>query len=776
MQIHKIIVINLVAIFFSCYVVASHVACAASTIEETNISKIGFYSSQDEIVQKLDNENAGFKEHFLLGVAFKKNRELKKAIFHFTNSCFKFSRNPSLKIYPYTVYKYVNGFHIKSDYYDDAIYEIAALFLEYREFDYAIKFVDLMSKSNTALFRDAAIIKSNAMMELGKLDEVISFLKELSSLYGDVNSKSLIQIRIASVFERKEEFANAVREYMNVLRLGTKTWQSGIACDRIAGITLKNQYEFKDNEELLLATSLYHNTKYRNTIDILKNLLNRELDEYSRSEAIKYAVKSYVRTGKVGDAENQISYYKNDSLLYYKLLKIEADELWAMKKKQPAFNIYQRLYANATGEILKESHKKIVQYLINNGGYESLIIEYKNKYPKDKASEYFIWELARNKIKEKDNKSAIKYLEESLTLFPSGPYSGRIRFWLVKLYGTNKENETLRLQKIKEMAVLNPDSAYTWKLLDEEKDKYKPEELKNIFIEAVKSKNPGDTFFTHVLLFMQEKNMVERNNRILAMDFIDKLKKYRPFEDNFKNPQLESEYKDNLKGIEKYFSIGYTEGINRELGIIPGNKEFRIDKYKMLAHLGAKYSNYYFGVSSIIKLLNYYNLKENIAVLSGEVLTNLLPAAFPEHVEAACVGQSIPKEMAYAVMKAESAFNHKAVSSAGAVGLMQLMPATAKDIAKQMKVKDFDLKEPAVSIIFGVKYLVWLNKYFKGDFEAMMAGYNAGAGNVKRWVKDFNSSDDDYLTEFIPFEETRSYILRTRKFFIQYRIVYGSSN
>jgi hypothetical protein len=774
MQIHKIIIINLVGVFFLCFVCAAH---GASPIEETNISKTGFYNSPDEIIRKLENENAGFKEHFLLGVAFKKNSEMKKAILHFANSCFKFSQNSSLKIYPSTVYKYVNGFHIKSDYYDDAIYEIAALFFEYREFDYVIKFVDLISKSNTALSRDAAIIKANAIMELGKFDDVISFLKELSFLYVDVNSKSLIQIRIASAFERKEDFANAVKEYINILKSGVRTWQSGIACDRIIWITSKNQYEFNDNEELLLAASLYHNAKYGNSIDILKKLLNRELEEHSRNEAIKFTVKNYVRTGKAGEAENLISHYKTDNSLYYKLLKTEADELWAMKKKAPAFNIYQKLYAGAGDETLKDSHKRIIQYLIsNNGGYENLIFEYKNKYPKDKASEYFLWVIAKNKIKEKDNKAAIKFLEEAVTLYPNGPYSGRIRFWLVKLYGFNKENESLRIKKIKEMVVLNPDSAYTWKILDELKDKYKPEELKNMFVGAAKSLNPEDALFSHILLFMQEKNLVERDNRIFAMDFIGTVKKYRPFEENFKSPELKSEYKGNLKGIEKYFSIGYIEGINRELGIIPGNKESKIDKHKMLAYLGAKYNNYYFGVSSIIKLLKYYNLKENIALLSGNVLVKLLPAAFSENVEAACTKQNIPKEMAYAVMKAESTFNHKAVSGAGAVGLMQLMPATAKDIAKQLKMKDFDLKEPAVSISFGVKYLVWLNKYFKGDFEAMMAGYNAGAGNVKRWVKDFNSIDDDYLTEFIPFEETSSYILRTRKFFIQYRIVYGSNN
>jgi soluble lytic murein transglycosylase len=761
----KIITINLAVIFFSCF---------ANVKEDSNISKIGFYGSPDEIIQKLGNENAGFKEHFLLGVSFKKNGELKKAIYHFANSCFKYSKNTSLKIYPYTVYKYINGFHIKSDYYYNAVYEIAALFFEYREFEYVIKFVDRLSKSDTALYRDAAILKANAMMELQMFDDAISFLKELVLQYEDVNSKSLIHIRLASVYEQKEDLVNAIVEYFNVLRLDTKTWQSGIACDRILGNTPKVKYEFKNNEELLLAVSLYHNAKYSSSIDILKKLLNAEMNEQSKREALDYVVKSYVRTNKLNDAETLISHYITDISLYYNLLKIEADELWALKKRQLAFNIYQKIYANTTDELLRESHKRIVQHLISrNSDYEKILIGYKDKYPKDKTSEYFIWELARNKIKGNDNKSAIKYLEECLSLFPKGAYSGKCRFWLVKLYGTERKDDALK--KIKEMVLINPDSAYTWKILDTLRDKYKPEELKSIFMEAVKLNNSEEAIFAHTLLFIHEKDFAERNKRIAAMDFIDILKNYRTFEDDFKSPELDSELEDILKEIEKYFIIGYTEGINRELGLIPGSREYKMDKYKILAYLGAKYNNYYFSAASILKLLKFYNLKENIAILSDNITAKLFPAAFSELVEAACAEQNIQKEMIYAVMKAESTFNHKAVSSAGAVGLMQLMPATAKDIARGMKIKNFDLKETTTSIYFGVKYLAWLNKFFKGDFATMMAGYNAGAGNVKKWMKEFNG-DDDYLIEFIPFEETRTYILRTGKFFIQYRIVCGSSN
>jgi soluble lytic murein transglycosylase len=66
---------------------------------------------------------------------------------------------------------------------------------------------------------------------------------------------------------------------------------------------------------------------------------------------------------------------------------------------------------------------------------------------------------------------------------------------------------------------------------------------------------------------------------------------------------------------------------------------------------------------------------------------------------------------------------------------MQLMPVTAKDISKNTKIREYDMKSPADAVRFGTFYLGWLSKYFKGNFSDMVAGYNAGAGNVNKWRK-----------------------------------------
>ena len=123
-------------------------------------------------------------------------------------------------------------------------------------------------------------------------------------------------------------------------------------------------------------------------------------------------------------------------------------------------------------------------------------------------------------------------------------------------------------------------------------------------------------------------------------------------------------------------------------------------------------------------------------------------------------------------MKAESLFNHRAMSPAGAAGLMQLMPATAKGVARQLRYPKFDLRAPCTSVELGTHYLAWLRRLFGNNYKLMVAGYNGGPGNVKKWMKSVPYSDKDYFTEFIPFSETRYYILRTGKFLTQYDILY----
>lgn len=111
-----------------------------------------------------------------------------------------------------------------------------------------------------------------------------------------------------------------------------------------------------------------------------------------------------------------------------------------------------------------------------------------------------------------------------------------------------------------------------------------------------------------------------------------------------------------------------------------------------------------------------------------------------------------------AIIRNESGFKTKAISSSGAIGLMQVMPETGEWIAKNLEIENFDinlLKEPKVNIAFGSWYLHDLWQEFN-DEKIVIASYNAGRGQVKNWLdeKKWNGKDIDS----IPFQETREYV------------------
>lgn len=106
----------------------------------------------------------------------------------------------------------------------------------------------------------------------------------------------------------------------------------------------------------------------------------------------------------------------------------------------------------------------------------------------------------------------------------------------------------------------------------------------------------------------------------------------------------------------------------------------------------------------------------------------------------ATIGTNVSPALVLAVMTVESAGNPTAISSAGAQGLMQLMPATAEHFGAT------DRSVPAESISGGVKYLDWLMGEFENDPILVLAGYNAGEGSVRRY------------SGVPPFPETRDYV------------------
>ncbi|NQU64473.1 MAG: lytic transglycosylase domain-containing protein [SAR324 cluster bacterium] len=151
------------------------------------------------------------------------------------------------------------------------------------------------------------------------------------------------------------------------------------------------------------------------------------------------------------------------------------------------------------------------------------------------------------------------------------------------------------------------------------------------------------------------------------------------------------------------------------------------------------------------------------------------PAGYHKKVSSHIGQSNLPQMLVYAVIREESNFRVAVKSPAGAVGLMQLMPSTAKYVAKKIRTQydPAQLIHPDFNLKLGIAYLKQLLKRYKGNLFYTLAAYNGGATNVKRWVRKVGNGDFDVFVESITFLETQNYVKRVIRSYYIYQMLYG---
>jgi soluble lytic murein transglycosylase len=155
----------------------------------------------------------------------------------------------------------------------------------------------------------------------------------------------------------------------------------------------------------------------------------------------------------------------------------------------------------------------------------------------------------------------------------------------------------------------------------------------------------------------------------------------------------------------------------------------------------------------------------------------LYPRAYAGEVVAALAGSGIDPDVIYSLIRQESFFDPKAVSGAGAVGLMQLMPDTAKAVGKKIGIRPerADLFNPVVNIRLGVAFFRE-RLAREGSLVAALASYNAGENRVAVWNAGFGSLGEELFVELIPYTETRDYVRRITTNAMLYERLYPGKN
>ena len=154
------------------------------------------------------------------------------------------------------------------------------------------------------------------------------------------------------------------------------------------------------------------------------------------------------------------------------------------------------------------------------------------------------------------------------------------------------------------------------------------------------------------------------------------------------------------------------------------------------------------------------------------------PVAFKPQIEAWALAHRLPVDVVYGMIRQESAFDLSAQSHVGARGLMQLMPATAREISRRFGIpfSVAGLDEPDLNVRLGTAYFRQMLDTFDGNLELALAGYNAGPNRIRRMWKNAPAQETDAFVEGLSIAEPKIYVKRILILSDSYRRLYSGAN
>jgi soluble lytic murein transglycosylase len=200
--------------------------------------------------------------------------------------------------------------------------------------------------------------------------------------------------------------------------------------------------------------------------------------------------------------------------------------------------------------------------------------------------------------------------------------------------------------------------------------------------------------------------------------------------------------------------------------------------FPQLVSLASEVGAYDVGIRLAIRHFGA-TLRKGQLPLSSPAWLGAFPMGYQMVIQSFVPGHVDPFLVA-GLIREESLYSARVVSPVGAIGLMQLMPATAKKVARQLGLRDSDydpqgLYEPEHNIQLGTYYLGQLLNEFQDNIIYSVAAYNAGPQAVKRWIAQNGQRDPDEFVELIGYRETRGYVKRVVGSYRIYRMLFGDA-
>lgn len=336
------------------------------------------------------------------------------------------------------------------------------------------------------------------------------------------------------------------------------------------------------------------------------------------------------------------------------------------------------------------------------------------KYGSSPEAAEYRWKVATDKAKAKDYKGAWQWAQP-ITAAENSILAPRAGFWVGKW--ATKLGKKEEAQKAYEYVISQfPYSYYAWRSA------------------AILGLNVGN--FNTLRQMNPEVVPLQRQIPPAGSDIFKEL--YLLGQDRDAWLQWQTEFQNKAQPTVPQ---QFTEGLMR---LVKGENLIGIDKISKLEDRETPEEEAQF--KELSKQIGYWQAR--------------YPFPYLEEIEKWSKERQLNPLLVTALIRQESRFEAKASSSVGATGLMQVMPQTAKWIAPQIKLdpKNINLQNPDENIKLGTWYLDHTHQQYQNNSLLAIASYNAGPGNVTKWLQTLPKDDPDEFVEAIPFDETKNYV------------------
>lgn len=199
------------------------------------------------------------------------------------------------------------------------------------------------------------------------------------------------------------------------------------------------------------------------------------------------------------------------------------------------------------------------------------------------------------------------------------------------------------------------------------------------------------------------------------------------------------------------------------------HSEITLVSQPYISALYRRNENYYDLIHSALDSRNLEHFQMN-----RTTLMDLHPLAFSGEVGETSREYGHSPWLLHGLVRIESAYDRQIVSYSGAVGLAQLMTATAEEHARILGLEDPDLTDPASNLLLANRYIYWLNqRTYVNNLSDMLIAYNAGPGNLRKWKRSWGDLPPDIFCELIPYRQSRDYVPLVFTAALYYGYLYG---